>query len=461
MERSTRRETRSGSVDRSGPTAARNGEVPSLVRSLVKIAELDTAYRGEYLRLAHELLTDSLPRNEYLRLKQTHRRLGEIMEGAHRATDLGEWEQVEALARQAEELRETLARREDLLRMGDSVYAAPPVRMTSFAAALNGLTAHPVSGLDRLRSDLVRELLHLEQIDRPKASFYEQRRRHFEQLQIARQPEDASAAADVSRPRDALRAAIGDHDWRRAEQLAHALASRASPGLVVSGGVDPARLRELANPYPAHAIEAAAPLGLRLVELADSTVLRDYVARAAPAASAPVEGRLAENLDLLASQAFVNSAGLRYLPAFASEIMLVEPFGEDDRSATSPLLERLELGRRRGATRKEIENALFAYGHRVLEALRLDPMQFSLVCIPFDAYLRLAPALGWGRAPVWTHFDGYQLTAEDHLRALVGGDVRYGGPADLCSVGGDYADDHITARFAVVRRMRLVVGSGA
>lgn len=80
-----------------------------------------------------------------------------------------------------------------------------------------------------------------------------------------------------------------------------------------------------------------------------------------------------------------------------------------------------------------------------------------MVCIPFDAYLRLAPELGWGRRELWTHFDGYQVVRGPRLRALVGGDVRYGGAADLVGIGLDYDQERIIARFAVVRRKRLMM----
>jgi hypothetical protein len=46
--------------------------------------------------------------------------------------------------------------------------------------------------------------------------------------------------------------------------------------------------------------------------------------------------------------------------------------------------------------------------------------------------------------------------ADLHLRALVGGDVRYGGPDDLCSVGCEYDSEHLTARLALVRRELFV-----
>ena len=43
-----------------------------------------------------------------------------------------------------------------------------------------------------------------------------------------------------------------------------------------------------------------------------------------------------------------------------------------------------------------------------------------------------------------------------HRRALVGGDVRYGGRADLVSIARDDARDKVILRLAVVRRERLL-----
>jgi hypothetical protein len=93
----------------------------------------------------------------------------------------------------------------------------------------------------------------------------------------------------------------------------------------------------------------------------------------------------------------------------------------------------------------------------VLESeLRLDPRIFRLVCIPPDVHLRLGEAESWGRQPLWTHFDGYFVMADGRLRALAGGDVRYGGLYHLLGISRDYDSDRVMARFAVVRRERMV-----
>jgi hypothetical protein len=156
----------------------------------------------------------------------------------------------------------------------------------------------------------------------------------------------------------------------------------------------------------------------------------------------------------------VNSGGARYLPTFVAEDVLVEDFpdpAEDEQPPASDLLATLGLPGRRGLSRIAIEGALFMHGTRVLEKeLGLDPRAFRLVCIPSDVHLRLGEVEGWGRRQFWTHFDGYLIKAEGRLQALVGGDVRFGGPYDLLGVGRDYNSNHLVARFAVVQRERMV-----
>jgi hypothetical protein len=77
-----------------------------------------------------------------------------------------------------------------------------------------------------------------------------------------------------------------------------------------------------------------------------------------------------------------------------------------------------------------------------------------------DIFIRLGRDRGWGNRQEWTHFDGYQIGAGGRLRALVGGNARFGGRADLCSIGRGDARDNTVVRFAVIRRERLGVRIG-
>ena len=138
--------------------------------------------------------------------------------------------------------------------------------------------------------------------------------------------------------------------------------------------------------------------------------------------------------------------------------MLVEDFPENDAAdASSKLLSMLRLPHRRGLARTEIENALMRFGAQILaDQLHLDPLEYRLVCIPYDLYMRLGRDRGWGQWHHWTHFDGYQVVRGNRLSALVGGDGRFGGVNDLVSISRTDARDNVYARFAVVRRARMV-----
>jgi hypothetical protein len=143
-----------------------------------------------------------------------------------------------------------------------------------------------------------------------------------------------------------------------------------------------------------------------------------------------------------------------------AEDVLVEDFPdpkEGEQPLASELLEALGLEGRRGTPRIAIEQALLARGAGVVDKeLGLDPRIFRLVCIPPDVHLRVGEAERWGREPIWTHFDGYIVMADGRLRALAGGDVRYGGLSHLLGISPDYDSDRVMTRFAVVRRERMV-----
>jgi hypothetical protein len=154
---------------------------------------------------------------------------------------------------------------------------------------------------------------------------------------------------------------------------------------------------------------------------------------------------------------FLSSIGTRYLPWFGAESLLVESFSETDPDAHTLLLDFFVLPQRRGVTRLTLEDALRSRGMALCAELGLDPIEYVVTCIPFDVYSRLAPQQGWGRQERWTHFDGYQVTRDLAVHALVGGDARHGGPDDFCTVQRDYDSVRITTRLSVLRRERFLV----
>jgi hypothetical protein len=184
------------------------------------------------------------------------------------------------------------------------------------------------------------------------------------------------------------------------------------------------------------------------------------VAVAAEEVSIPPElaAIFAETIGLFALHVFVNSAGVRYVPVPAPrEALLLEVHAEGDETVT-PLLRELGFEQRRGLSRDDIEDRLHKNAARVLgEQLKLDPLGFRIVCVPPDVYVRFGRERGWGQRPEWTHFDGYQVMKSGRLRALMGGNSKFGGLFDLCSISSDDARDNTVVRLAVIRRDRLGV----
>ena len=106
----------------------------------------------------------------------------------------------------------------------------------------------------------------------------------------------------------------------------------------------------------------------------------------------------------------------------------------------------------------EIESALMHSGSETLKnVLGLDPLEFRMICIPWDLYVRFGRDRGFAKWPHWTHFDGYQVMGGNRLRALAGGDGRFGGESDLVSISPSDARESVYARFAVVRRARMTL----
>jgi hypothetical protein len=170
---------------------------------------------------------------------------------------------------------------------------------------------------------------------------------------------------------------------------------------------------------------------------------------------------VAQNIKVLVAQfltnPFVNSGGARFFPRFSAETVLLEDFAESAEPPSGGLLHALGLPARRGLARLQVDDALLAHGNAIVERdLGLDPREFRLVCIPQDLYARYGREHGWGERQQWTHFDGYQVLRDGTLRALAGGDVRYGGLNDLVSLGLTDQRESVVVRFAVIRRARHV-----
>jgi hypothetical protein len=277
------------------------------------------------------------------------------------------------------------------------------------------------------------------------------------------------------------------------QRLAKELRDWKEPGASAATTSAPAMLSryecpfDLAASFPAQAVERARELGLAEAHStpipafatvreviythidqpipSDPELEREGVLRARAQAELQLPAELdTEESRVLAGQfiqqIFVNSGGARYLPPLSAETLLFEDFAEDEKVADAPskLLTALGLAKRSGLSREAIEAALLRSGSDIVEnSLGLDPLEFRLVCIPYDLYARFGREKGFGKWPHWTHFDGYQVMGGNRLRALVGGDGRFGGVFDLVSISPSDSRDGVYARFAVIRRARQVL----
>jgi hypothetical protein len=403
-----------------------------------------------------------------------------------------DWDQAAKLSAQADGLRQRKAAMGNLAAMGKDLYDADAVAFDPFSPGKH-LGAHSEANQPAVRKQLLDTLASLGKLDPSLGASYEKRRSYFSSLELA-----GVTASQKSSQRDraqmerlAVEAAEkGDaatlqrlsqelRDWKESGPAA----ASASASLVMTRYECPldlavafvpdviARARELdlAEAQTAPIAEIAAAREAIYTHVwqpspANPDMEREGVLRAQAQAEVKLPEKMAtEDLKVLAGQflqqIFINSGGARYLPPLAAERTLIEDFAEDEAAANAPskVLEALGLPKRNALARVQIEAALARSGGEILEKrLGLDPLEFRVVCIPYDLYIRFGRDRGFGKWPHWTHFDGYQVMGGNRLRALVGGDGRFGGLNDLVSISPSDARDGVYARFAVVRRARMV-----
>ena len=449
----------------------------TLASSLVRASKIDTVYHDIYVRRARAHLESVLPSRERATLAALPAAIDRALAESHRAVERGDWARVRELAEEARSLKATLDGQRVPLALAAELYGAVAIPLDPFSPGLDRF----VKGEARaLRRSLVATLAELGAADPPVADFYRERRAHFAamDLEAARTPVRGRDPAAVMQSA-LLAVAQGKVDQllRCANEMLRRETSAPTPETapetpdVESGS---------AVPFPAASVSRAGALGLAHVALpalprvahcarrfawhsgsagqhatTDGTTRSTADVRADELAELPAGVR-----DLLVQfslHLYVTSGGTRFAPRGAAEEVLLEVFPEEAVPARSPLLEALALPRRSGLARTEIEGALLDRGADILESeLRLDPCRFRLICVPPDVYAMVGLERGWGEREMWTHFDGYQVMLDGGvMRALVGGDVRYGGRLDWVSIARDDRREQVTARFAVVFRDRM------
>jgi hypothetical protein len=454
-----------------------------LVAALIDAGSVDTVYRDVYLGRARTLLAGVLSAEDVAQSEREKAELARLPVAIGRALERANWSQVRELSSRSETLRHAVEGRRREIELARGVYAVTDVKLDPFSPGLQAFTRLSAKDLGTLRDRAVHQLTTLERADRPWTDFYAARRTALQAVTLSTAEASVTTATPSIDPREAAGRALKAGDMRGLAKLADAVlaavkssarpASRepTSPSPLESG---PASV-DLLTPFSEDTRKRARRLGLdarRLESRVELASLRRYawnpllpdesgqikISQVPLPAGTPDGFR--ERLEMLMIHPLVNSGGARHLPTLVAEDVRVEDFPDPDEGGEPPasdLLAILGLPGRRGLARIAIEQALLGRGADVVEQeLGLDSRVFRLVCVPPDVHLRLGEAERWGCQPVWTHFDGYMVMADGRLRALAGGDVRYGGLYHLLGISRDYDSDRVMARFAVVRRERMV-----
>lgn len=459
-----------------------NPDLFASLRVLVNLSTVDLSYADLYLHRAEGLLPQLCTREQYRALRHDQVRLPSLTTELRQAAEQGDWPKVRSLAQEAAVARERLAAASQILPLADAVYGPRVLHCDATTLALNGVVAQADTNLASARAAILDQLRALASQDEDWGSFYRSRIAYFEHCQLVT-AENTGPVVDITHLRQQILTAITAGDFARIQRLTESIAAEPSTRTARLRVPRPpeGHVRELAAVFADPVLTRAAELGLTMETLPRAGGLNEYLSCCcADRATLPerpltetdrstenctcghacppdVRPSLRENLDFLMGHPFISSAGLRYLPWFGPETVLVETFPETDPDARTGVLTALALAKRRGLPRIAIEDALLTNGPRLCTELGLEPAEFVVACIPFDAYVRLAPTYGWGQQESWTHFDGYQITRELQLWALVGGHARFGGGDNLSALVRDYDSDRLSARFAILRRQRFTV----
>ena len=459
----------------------------------MEAANADTVYRDFYLRRARQLLSPSLDESAYRSIGTTQTEVEDVLRRSRTAVLQRDWAQAAELSGRIDSMRQRLAKMGKLAAIGKEVYEAEPIVFDPFSPGKH-LGANAQASQAGRRTHAMDALASLAKLDSGAKPFYEKRRSYFSGLEVK-----SAAVSQKGAQRDRAQAeklameAAERGDTAALQRLAKELRDwKESKGSVAAGSAPVLSGRyespiDLAAPFSPKVVERARELGLveaRTAPYAEFAKVREiiymHVDQPLPAhpdveregvlhARTMAENELPAGFDseesrILAGQfiqqIFVNSGGARYLPPLANETVLLEDFAENESDADAPskLLAALGLAKRSGLPRAEIESALLRGGAEILQhTLGLDPLEFRLVCIPYDIYTRFGRERGLGKWHHWTHFDGYQVMAGNRLRALVGGDGRFGGLYDLVSISPSDAREGVYVRFAVVRRARMTL----
>lgn len=463
---------------------AGNGSAQKVVARLIEAAKTDTLYRDVYLEHAGEICFPLLSHQEYQRLTRNKTAIEDLLRQSHAAVEREDWFGIRDLAGRIRTMRQSMDGKTSLLELGREIYEPTAVLINPFSPSLHEISPACGSRLQEVCKRILAALSALGDEDPSWRDFYTTRRAHFQSISDSVGSESCGDGVDPRLIRlEALQASVnGNLDLldtlaRRMLDLKANVAPRTP-----TEKTDLVEKIDLGASFPAEAVENARRWGLVSARVSTTPGVEKFLRRIAmqmrsPDTSssrkeekrlgnAPVTGAepsdlrpLMESLEYIVTSPLITSGGVRYRPALVEEEVLVEDFPENGSDPPEPeLLSSLGIPKRKAVSRMEVETALLRFGLPFLrDRLGLDPREFRLVCIPADIYARLGVSLQWGRQEgLWTHFDGYHVLRGGVLRALVGGDARFGGVFDLCSIGSRDEREGVILRFAVVRRRRLI-----
>lgn len=460
------------------------------VAHLVAAATADTIYRDVYLHRARDLFGPTLDEPGFRAIQSMQKEVDEVVRHTRSAVVQFDWNKAVELSGQVDRMRKAIEAQAGITPLAQQVYDAEVVAFDPFSPGKH-LGTHAQAAQAGVRTQLLESLASLGKMDTPLGAFYEQRRGYFSGLELGSSGDSEKAHLRSRGELEQLALEAAERgDIATIERVGRELRDYKHENEKNSASSSVLKSRyecplDLERSFPSQATARARALGLMEVqapalsevsgaveviyahawdpipttpELEHEGVLR---AEVLAESKVPVQF-VTEEYKVLAGQfiqqIFINSGGARYLPRISGETALVEDFPENETAdGPSKLLAALKLRHRGGLARSEIENALMRFGAQIVaDELNLDPIEFRLVCIPYDLYMRLGRDRGWGQWHHWTHFDGYGVVQGNRLRALVGGDGRFGGLVDLLTISRTDARESVYARFAVVRRARMV-----
>jgi hypothetical protein len=457
--------------------------IKELALKLIETAKIDSVYRDIYLSRARKIISETMPPEEYDHFLGERRWLSRLPNKISASMEKGDWKAVKELSERMVTLTKWEEDMRYLLEIGDEVYETDEVVLDPFSSGFNHLAGIPYADLAPLRDGVANHLEELQKEDPSYKAFYRGRYNSLRSLSLIRLKKGHVELAELDKAdlQERAEQALNHGDIELLEEIAKLLLNKETskdigPGILPTEMVhhDSART----TTFSKNTLTKAESLGLTAVHLDESKEYESLFRYAFhPVMDKDPEKAwekmtkketefpsdtpeiLKEHIRLYAVHTFLTSGGSRYLPDFVAEDCLVEVFPEPSKTngdRGSELLSLLGFEHRRGLSRKQIEHALLQNGPWILEEkLGLKPELFRIVCIPPDIYLRLGPSHEWGRQEIWTHFDGYQADQKGNLKALAGGDVRFGGVYDLVSIGREYVSDHVITRFAVIQRKRM------